>query len=106
MALGGNAAKLELPVNYTRDHPVFHVSLLRPFKSHESSRPVPVEPIVYDGLPLYQVESFLSHRIRRVGKKRIKQFLIKSNGYDGTHNSWEPLKNLTPDLLAEILSVA
>ena len=48
---------------------------------------------------LYQVEQILSMRIKRVGKRKVQEFLIKWLGYDDSHNSWEPRKNLTEDLL-------
>jgi hypothetical protein len=89
---------LELPKSYTRIHPVFHVSLLKPFKHSDSSTPVPATPEVEDGVPFYQVESLLSHRIRLSGKKKIKEVLVQWLGYDDVHNSWQPLANLTPDL--------
>ena len=101
MTPGGNAAKLALPANYSRIHPVFHVSLLKPFKASSASMPVPAGPEVEDGFPFYQVETLLSHRIRKVGKRKIKQVLVKWKAYDDTHNSWEPLANLTPDLLRQ-----
>jgi hypothetical protein len=93
------AAKIDLPKSYTRIHPVFHVSLLRPFRG--TPAPDIPEPDVIDGIPFYKVERILSHRIKRVGKKKIREFLIKWQGYDDTHNSWEPEKNLTPDLLQD-----
>jgi len=95
-----NAAKLTLPNSYSRVHPVFHVSLLKPYRENVTSKPLPPDPEVEDGVPWYKVEKILSFRERRVGKRKIREYLIKWLGYDDTHNSWEPAKNLTPDLLA------
>jgi hypothetical protein len=102
--IGGsnNAVKLQLPASYNRLHPVFHVSLLKPFKESSSTQPVaPPEPEVEDGLPFYKVESILGTRIRKIGKRKVQEFLIKWLGYGDSHNSWEPRKNLTDDLLQD-----
>ena len=95
-----NAARLSLPATY-RIHPVFHVSLFKPYKADASSKPLPPEPTVEDGVPYYKVERILSSRIKRVGKRKLQEFLIKWLGYDDAHNSWEPRKNLTDDLLKD-----
>lgn len=99
-----NAAKLALPASYSRIHPVFHVSLLRPYLGDpHSCSPPAVEPPVEDGMPMYAVEKILSTRLRRIGKgkRKVQEFLIKWEGYDDSHNSWEPRKNLTDDLLVD-----
>lgn len=101
--IGENAARLSLPVNYSRIHPVFHVSLFKPYHEGSSFQPLPLpaEPDVEDGAPYYQVEKILSTRIRSIGRRKVQEFLIKWLGYDDTHNSWEPRKNLTDDLLKD-----
>ena len=101
--IGENAARLSLPVNYSRIHPVFHVSLFKPYHEGSSFQPLPLpaEPDVEDGAPYYQVEKILSTRIRSIGRRKVQEFLIKWLGYDDTHNSWEPRKNLTDDLLRD-----
>ena len=93
----GNACKLALPNTY-RIHPVFHVSLLRPFTPGASNIPVPPEPEIVDGVPFYSAEKILSHRVRKSGKRKIHEYLIKWQGFDDTYNSWEPRKNLTDAL--------
>jgi hypothetical protein len=102
--VGANAARLALPSTYARVHPVFHVSLLKPFKDGPHALRSPPEPTVVDGVPFFQVERILSSRSRKSGRKTIREFLIKWEGYDDSHNSWEPENNLTPDLLADYLS--
>ena len=42
------------------------------------------------------VESILDHRARGRGR----QYLVRWLGYDSTHDSWEPSRNINPDLLA------
>lgn len=96
--IGENAAHLKLPPSY-KIHPVFHVSLLKPYHEGSSSKPLSPELSIEDGLPYYQVEHILATRVRRVGRKKVQEFLIKWLGYDDSHNSWEPRANLTPDLL-------
>ena len=41
-------------------HPVFHVSLLKPYQADSYSKPLPPEPEVEEGIPLYKVEKILS----------------------------------------------
>ena len=96
-----NAARLELPASYSRIHPVFHVSLFKPYHKDAHAPPPAPEPMVEDGIPMYKVERILSTRMRRQGKRKVQEFLIKWEGYDDAHNSWEPRKNLTDDLLVD-----
>ena len=94
------AAKLTLPSGYTI-HPVFHVSLFKPYRSGTNDIPSPPEPDIVDGLPYYKVDKILSHRVRKIGRRKVQEFLIKWLGHDDTHNSWEPRQNLTDDLLVD-----
>lgn len=96
--VGSNAAQLDLPPTY-RIHPVFHVSLLKEYHESMAVKPLPPSPEIIDGVPFYKVEQILSRRERRVGRRTIREYLIKWQGYDESHNRWEPEKNLTPDLL-------
>ena len=96
------AAELILPLSY-RIHPVFHVSLLRPYKSGLSFVPLPPNPEIVDGIPYYEVECILSHRDKKAARKGklCREFLIKWKGYSDIHNSWEPEKNITQLALDE-----
>jgi len=99
MVGSNNAAKLVLPDSY-KIHPVFHVSLFKPFNESIQFRPLPpVEPDVVDGVPTYTVETILSNRIKRVGRRRIQEFLVKWQGHDDSHNSWMPRADLPPEML-------
>jgi Chromo (CHRromatin Organisation MOdifier) domain len=83
--------RLSLPKSW-RTHPVFHATLLSPFKNnnvHGENFPQP-PPDLIDDLPEYEIEAILSHR--RIG--RGYQYLIKWKGYSTAENSWEPEKNL------------
>ena len=84
--VGTQAYKLELPEQYRRIHPVFHVSLLEPcyMQEGESRRPPPIP--VEDGGEEYKVEKILKHRKDR---KRM-HYLTKWVGYPNEENTWEP----------------
>jgi hypothetical protein len=88
------AYKLELPESL-KIHPVFHVSLLRPYQDPMtfSDRPPvtpPPAPITIDDAPEYEVERILDHRTRR----RHLEYLVKWVGYPEYDASWEPETNL------------
>ena len=87
---GANAASLTLPPDWNL-HPVFHVSLLKPFVARPDDSPssytIPL-PSVIDGLPSYQVEEILAHRDRSVGRKRVREYLVQWSGQGPEHNSW------------------
>ena len=97
---GPVACKLELPSSYTV-HPVFHVSLLKPYCSSETTAaPPPPLQVDSDGMPVYEVEQILAHREAYHNRRRIYEYLIKWKGYTPEHNSWEPEHNIsTPDSL-------
>ena len=86
------AVRLELPVG-VRIHPVFHVSLLLPFrgpmKGQDGIRPGPVE-IGPDGVPVLEVEAILGARRRKGGL----EFLVKWLGYGDLENSWQPCEDV------------
>ncbi len=81
-------------------HPVFHASLLMPYKEtpiHGTNFPEP-PPDLIEGEPEWEVEQIVNTRRYR----NQTQFLIKWKGYSNAHNSWEPEKNLnTTELVGE-----
>ena len=82
---------LKLPSQW-RIHPVFHASLLMPYKEtpiHGANFPEP-PPDLIEGEQEWEVEQILSARRYR----NQPQFLIKWKGYSDAHNSWEPEGNL------------
>ena len=96
------AVKLDLPASY-RIHPVFHVSLLKPFR-HDGRSPVAPPPEKVDtwGIPTFEVARILAERVRKKGRKEIRQFLVEWVGYSSEHNSWEDEGDFDADeLLAE-----
>jgi hypothetical protein len=88
------AYRLALP--YTlRIHPVFHVSLLKPYHptpEHLDRRqpPPPPLPTPTAATPEYEVESILDKRTFR----RQKQYLVLWKGYPQHDATWEPMNNL------------
>ena len=93
--VGSNAAKLRLPESMSRFHPVFHVSLLRPYYADKGYQPANKEVrLRKEDSPELAVETVLAHRLKRIGKFRNKKFkkeyLIKWAGFDASHNTWEP----------------
>jgi hypothetical protein len=63
--VGAVSYKLALPANM-KVHPVFHVSLLKPYLS--DGRVQPVRPILVDGEPYFMIERILDHRIHKRGR--------------------------------------
>jgi Chromo (CHRromatin Organisation MOdifier) domain len=97
--VGKVAYRLQLP-DSMKCHPVFHVSLLMPFKvSPGDSEGVdkfgrvygPPPPVLVDGQFEYVVEAVLQHKTVGGGKR---QFLVKWGGFGPEENSWEPEANL------------
>ena len=84
-------------------HPVFHISLLKPYQPspEEFARPTP-PPAIFEsntGQEEYEVEAILDKRIIR---KNI-QYLVKWTGYPLHDATWEPVQNLSnvPKIIKE-----
>jgi hypothetical protein len=87
--IGKGAYQLELPHTMTV-HPVFHVSLLKPYRSDGRVQPPDILICEEDGEEYFLVERVLDHRIRKNGRARFCEYLVKWQGYGSEHNSWEP----------------
>ncbi len=73
----------------------FHVSKLRQYRvSDQFEREVALapEPIDINGDWEYIVEKIVNHKCDK--NNRISKYFVKWQGYDDTHNSWEPPSNL------------
>jgi transposase InsO family protein len=85
--IGKNVAELALPSTWNI-HNVFHVSLLRPF--HDGGRSDQQHlPPVEGKLPNYQVDQIISHRDRHIGRRKIREYLVKWQELSDENNSWE-----------------
>ena len=100
--VGPVAYKLKLPDHF-RTHNVFHVGLLKAWRSNGNYQPPPTSMLVEDDEE-YMVETILDHRPKGKKKSDSKlQFLIKWEGYGSENNTWGPRKNLknAPESLKE-----
>jgi RNase H-like domain found in reverse transcriptase/Reverse transcriptase (RNA-dependent DNA polymerase)/Integrase zinc binding domain/Chromo (CHRromatin Organisation MOdifier) domain len=100
--VGAAAYKLHLPDNWPAIHPVFHESLLTPYRPPRHARqhpPHPPNPVVIDNSEEYEVEAILNSRRRR-GQL---QYLVHWTGYPREEETWEPQENIThaDDLIEE-----
>jgi hypothetical protein len=90
------AFHLELPLQWKQKkiHPVFHASLLLPYKEmeeHGANFPE-LPPDLVEGEGEYEVEQVLDLRQHGHGKKL--QYLLKWRGYSQAHDSWEPAEQV------------
>jgi hypothetical protein len=97
-----SAVKLKLPENY-RLHPVFHVSLLKPFEWDGVSivEPSPVE-VDTDGTPIFEAEAIVLEESVKDRKGQVtKKFLVRWTGFSPAHDTWIKAADiLHPDLLS------
>ena len=93
--VGSHAYRLELPPSM-RNHPVFHVSKLRPFSppAFENQLEPPPPPIEVGPELEWEVNTILDSRLDPRTRKLFYQ--VEWKGYEGTsdHVTWEPASNL------------
>ena len=89
--VGANAERLDLP-SAMRIHPVFHVSLLKPYRGDGPVQPPP--PIEVDGDKYFAVEAIIDHRDFKRGRTTRREYLVRWVGYGPEHNTFEPGETL------------
>ena len=79
--------RLKLPPTW-KIHPVFHASLLSPYKQTETYGPAFSQPPpdIIDNQEEYEVEAIVAHR----GKGNRRQYYVKWVGYPSSENEWLP----------------
>jgi hypothetical protein len=95
--LSSVAYELELPKTW-KIHPVFHISLLKPFESstrfpdRRRHRPPPLEGTT----DTYLVERLLDRRdVRTQNGRIVREYRVKWQGYPYYEADWQPARNLT-----------
>ena len=87
------AYRLELPIHLTI-HPVFHVSVLRPYHTNDqlfpTRRPPAPNTVIVDGELEYEVDRILDKRVRF----RRVEYLVQWLGYPEYDATWETLRAL------------
>ena len=81
-ALSSLSYQLEIPKSW-KIHPVFHASLLTPYKENDIYPQPP--PDLINGEEEYEVEWILKHR----GHPKRHQYLIRWKGYTADEDSWQ-----------------
>jgi hypothetical protein len=98
------AYKLKLPASL-KIHPVFHVSMLQPwredelFPAHQPALTHP--PPVNEDENRFKVDKLLDKRTRRYGRGQRVEYLVRWLGYGPEDDTWEPVAHIDSDLLAD-----
>jgi hypothetical protein len=99
---GNNAVKIKPTGRFKALHDIVNVEYLRPYNArsenvgppphHLSVKPVAVEPLG----EWYEIAEILDHR-GRAGL--TQQCLVRWEGFDASHDSWVPRRDITPKAL-------
>ena len=99
---GRNAVKIEPTGRFKAVHDIVNVEYLRPYNErsenvgppphHLTVKPVAVEPLG----EWYQIAEILDHRGKAGPAQRC---LVRWEGFDASHDSWVPRRDITPKAL-------
>ena len=99
-----SAYRLKLPTSFSKIHPVFAVTLLRPFEGdsipeHQECHPPPPPLIICDSIEEYKVEKILDSQILH----RKVEYLVCWKGYGVEEDEWHPIRDVqgSKQLIAE-----
>src|SRR5882724_11992871 len=86
--------KLKLPSSFSQTHPVFSVTLLRPYSTDTIAECVqqdPPPPVIKDGVEEYEVECILGSQVFR----NKLEYLVCWKGYGVEEDEWRLAKDVT-----------
>ena len=99
--IGPSAFKVDFP-GLKNVHPVFHASLLEPYKQ-SGEIPHPEAPKQHElgefGDDVYYVDKIVD---QRKNENDQWEYLVKWTGYPESENTWEPAANVTQKSLREL----
>ena len=97
-----SAVKLQLP-RTCKIHPVFHVSLLKPYVSRDGTEPrTPELSVDADGVPVFEVDRIVDEKEMTISRQRKRCFLLRWKGYSELDDTWEVEDDiLSPSLIQE-----
>jgi hypothetical protein len=100
--IGDNAIEVALTGEYARKHPVFPVSLAKPYTAGDPARfpgrrqAPPPDPDFIDGEPEWEIEQILDEkRLRSANGTLERHYLVRWKGYDSSHDEFVPESELS-----------
>ena len=103
--IGQQAYRLSLPTDW-KIHPVFHISLLKDWKTADlqEDQPAPTDDVPDVEEPYYDIERILRWRKVKRGRKFLKEYLILWKGFPVEEASWVQADQFShPDQLKKYL---
>ena len=95
--VGPVAYELDLPTKW-KIHNIFHISLLRPFRTSQWTQPTQegqIEDLEPEDDEPYEVEKLLRWRWARPSSRRHKEYLVLWKDYSFDDATWTPEGNFT-----------
>uniref|UniRef100_A0A0W0FAH4 Chromo domain-containing protein n=1 Tax=Moniliophthora roreri TaxID=221103 RepID=A0A0W0FAH4_MONRR len=89
--MGPVTYRLKLPPQW-KIHPVFHASLLRPYKETEAHGKNFLEPPpdIVEGHEEFEIEAIIGHK----PLQKPRRYLVSWKGFDSSHNEWKTKEEL------------